>query len=740
MSNPFEQFDDSSSNDPNPFEQFDEKENNPSAELYGSFLEPAATMVTGAIAKPLSDIAGLAATGYDAVTGNLDSDAEGFKRYVQNQLTYQPRTQSGQQAVNLLGKASDETIGRISRDAATQARQSSESMGLPRALGEGIGNALGEATSQAPNFFGVRGIAKLKGAPRAAAPPVTATPTLSAEEVIQQAGAKQSMGAASAPIDLTGITPELKQKIASTDPASLHTGALQRQVLAETLPLPEGESPIRLSSGQATRNEQQIADEYNMRDDPDTQQLIRGSISSQSKKLGQSMGEIQQRATPDIVGRTTIEHDQTAIDAIKSQDNGMILQNRGAYKELADANGGALPIDKGALGESIDSELGHEYLTDTASDNKVIRNIMADIRSPNPISFKSFENARTRLAEVIRGGSSDGAAARIVRNGLESMPLSEEASNLKGIADKARAGAKARFDWIDDNPAVEAAVNDNVPKNNGLHVIGAKSPQAGGFLDRFATGNTQNASAAYVDRLKQSVQNPDLHDAIEGATLNKLRESAGIDSLGEGTFKIAPFSKTVNKIGDKAPLLMKPQTLQNVNHLKGVADDIGWEGAASGKNRSNTGAMLARFGALPTAVPGIPSIGSSIAHVGAEHVLGNIPGGRYVHAAGDFLLRRRAKAKADAVQAAADQSVRDAKLKFAQDATAPGAGIDWRPPATPPIARATGGKVDNVDALVNRLMTRWKKAKRATDATTKPLLGVPDAAIVRALAVSQQHI
>ena len=245
-----------------------------------------------------------------------------------------------------------------------------------------------------------------------------------------------------------------------------------------------------------------------MRDDPDTQQLIRGSISSQSKKLGQSIGEIQQRATPDIVGRTTTEHDQTAIDAIKSQDNGMILQLRAHYKELADANGGALPIDKGALGESLDSELEHEYLTDTAADNKVIRNIMADIRSPKPISFQSFENARTRLAEVIREGSNDGAAARIVRNGLESMPLSEDASALKGIADKARAGAKARFDWIDDNPAVEAAVNDNVPKKNGLHVIGAKSPQAGGFLDRFATGNTKNASPAYVDRLKQSVPNP----------------------------------------------------------------------------------------------------------------------------------------------------------------------------------------------------------------------------------------
>ena len=276
-----------------------------------------------------------------------------------------------------------------------------------------------------------------------------------------------------------------------------------------------------------------------------------------------------------------------------------------------------------------------------------------------------------------------------------------------------------------------------------LHTIGTASPLAGSFLNRFATGDGAMASHALVSRLKEAVPNADLHQAIEGATLNKLRESAGIDALGEavgpGGFKIAPFSKAVNKIGDKASLLMKPDTLQNVNHLKGVADDIGWEGVASGKNRSNTGAMLARYGALPTAVPGIPSIGSSIAHVGAEHVLGNIPGGRYVHAAGDFLLRRRAKAKADAIQAAADQSVKDAKLKFAQDATAPGAGIDWQPPATRPIGRASGGKVDT-DVLVNRLINRWKDAKRSTDQTTKPLLGVHDNVIARALELSQRNI
>jgi hypothetical protein len=54
-------------------------------------------------------------------------------------------------------------------------------------------------------------------------------------------------------------------------------------------------------------------------------------------------------------------------------------------------------------------------------------------------------------------------------------------------------------------------------------------------------------------------------------------------------------------------------------------------------------------------------------------------------------------------------------------------------------ARASGGKVDH-EALVERLIKRWKSAKKETDETTKPLLNVPDAAIVKALDIAQESI
>jgi hypothetical protein len=55
------------------------------------------------------------------------------------------------------------------------------------------------------------------------------------------------------------------------------------------------------------------------------------------------------------------------------------------------------------------------------------------------------------------------------------------------------------------------------------------------------------------------------------------------------------------------------------------------------------------------------------------------------------------------------------------------------------IQRASGGKVDS-DALVERLIQRWKQAKKATDKTTEPLLKVPDETIIKALNIAQEHI
>jgi hypothetical protein len=536
------------------------------------------------------------------------------------------------------------------------------------------------------------------------------------------------MGAAAAVPSLEGVSPPLKQAIASATNPNLE--AVQRHIVVDTLPQPEGVSPIQLRKGQATQDMQQLSDEKNLRSDQDTQGILSDSITDQDAKLGSSMGEIRRRATPDIVQRSTPENSQAAIDAIKSQDNDVVTDTRQKYKALSDAAGGAMPIDTGVTIDGINAGLSKGFLTKTAAQDPVISEVMDSLKSGQPMPFESFHNALSNLAGVQRGGGPPAAAAGIVRSALESMPLTPEASNLKGLRDVASSAAKARFDTIEQNPAYEAVVNDNVQKTpNGLHVVGAPSPLADTFMDRYFLGNGPSASRAYVGRIKKVMQgNPDFSPAIEASALNKLRDSAGLDAYDSGSFRNAGYRNARNAMDNKADVLMSPQSAAYTDQLKQASGIINDEGKASSVNRSNTALTLQRHGAI---YPDTPGVAGTLADYGTDLVAAHTgPLGYAMTKIGKTMLKSRRDAQAV-------QSLKAAKLKFAQDATATGAGIDT-PDTASPIARASGGRVDH-EVLTERLFQRWKQAQKDADATTKPLLKFPDASITRALKIAQSH-
>lgn len=607
-----------------------------------------------------------------------------------------------------------------------------------------IGNALdvaGDVGSIAPVAGAVtKAIPALTNTVRAsraaaearAAAPVAAEP-LTAEDAASKISDTQSMGAAGTAPDISVAHPPLKDSIvqAVQKTGTAHPVALERHLDTAQLPLPEGTSPLELRKGQATGDDQQISDEKNLRADPDTQGILSNSITDQDTKLGASMAEIRRRATPDIVQRSNLEHDQAAIDSIKNTDNQSVLDIRSKYQALADANGGDMPIDAGTTINNINSRLKKASLRNTAQNNGVTSEIMDNIRSGDPMDFETFESARSRLAEVERGGGSDGVAASIIHDELNNMPLTAEAAPLRDMADTARKAAAQRFDVIKQNPAYKAAINDNVPKQNGLHVIGAPSPLAGKFLDTYATGNGTAASPALVSRLKTAVPDPVLSQSIEAHALNKLRDAAGIDAFGNGSFRNAAYKTAHDTMSPKMGALLSPETIDNTNRLKRVSGYVNDEGKASSTNRSNTMVALQRFGAVGTEVPS-PTAGlighglDTAGDIAAAHIAG--PLGVGVKRAGQGIFKNSKDAKAL-------QSVKDAKLKFALDATKPGAGLDYVPQAPPRPQRAAGGKVGH-EELVERLIRKWKAAKKQTDATTKPLLHVSDATIVRALNIA----
>ncbi len=560
-------------------------------------------------------------------------------------------------ATNLARAAGATRLADLGTRVAGGAIAGGASAGLIDPNDAGTGAAIGGAVGGA-----APGLLRLIGKPAVAA--AVPKPTLTAEQILAQQAGAQSTGAAGAVVPANLLSPELRSAIVDTG-GNIDPNALARHVDTEQLVLPEGTTPLRLRKGQATNDAQQISDEKNMRADKDTQGLLTDSITDQDQKLVAAQGEIRRQATPTIVQRSNQEHGQALVDAIKDQDNKTVLDVRAKYKALADANGGAIPIDTGATIDGIDSKLQRGYLTKTARDNGVVSSVMDDLRSGRPMDFESFENARTRLAEVQRQGGSDAAAAGIVRDALENMQLPEGAEKLKALANDARSAAKARFDTIDQNPAYEAAINDNVPKRGGLHVAGAPSPLADSFMDRYVLGNGTNASKAYVARLKSTLTDPSVSQTIEAATLNKLRDAAGIDVFGNGSFRNASYRNQLNSLASKYDVLMSPDSIEASERLKRVSGYVTDEPKASSTNRSNTALTLQRFGApLPPSTTTLSDLANHAADMGASLV----PGGSIVKKIGGSILTRSQDAKAE-------QAIKDAKLAFARDATKPGAGL-----------------------------------------------------------------
>jgi len=176
------------------------------------------------------------------------------------------------------------------------------------------------------------------------------------------------------------------------------------------------------------------------------------------------------------------------------------------------------------------------------------------------MSMESFENARTGLAAVQRGGGRESVAAGIVRNALENMPLSEEGANLKGLADAARSAAKNRFQELEADPAYKAAVEDVAAGNKR----GSPSPLADTFLDKYALSKA--APKSQVDLMMQKINaaDPDAAGAVSSHALNAVRKAA-VNANGN----VLPngYNGALQKLGPKLDSLVAPDVRDNLESL-----------------------------------------------------------------------------------------------------------------------------------------------------------------------------
>lgn len=486
---------------------------------------------------------------------------------------YRPRTEAGK------------AIAAASADEAAAVGRAYDITAGTGPLAQTLKERIPEAAGAIATVTGIGEIPRLRASLRA--PPVDAQAAMDAAA----ANSPQSMGAAAAAPRLNTLSPELQQGVRA---AVQQTGGavppeiLARHVEADSLPV-----KMQLTEGQATQDPQTISQEMNTRGR--TPEMV-ARLNQQNQQLIDNLKELRDnRVGPDVFTTNSVDHGASLIEAYKAKDAPIKADITAKYKALEDANGGQFPLDTNGFVKSTDAALSKALKSNSVPSD--LAATLNEFRNGRQMTFEDFESLRSDAADAART-STDGrqrAAAGIIRDQLENMPLTAEAAKLKPLADAARSAAKARFDALDADPAYEAAVHDTVPEDR--------------FIQRFITGPTATRNG--VATMRQNLaDNPVATQTMGVATLDHLRSAAGIDPMGNGNFTQAGFNKALTALDPKLQSLVDPKTAEHLSTLGNVARYTQNQPRGSFVNNSNT------------------LVGALASHAaGAAEKAGNIAGG-----------------------------------------------------------------------------------------------------------------
>lgn len=407
----------------------------------------------------------------------------------------------------------------------------------------------------------------------------------------------QSLGAAKTPLT-AGASPELQAAIGDPKYQSKGTTnqtAVERVKEAESLPV-----PMKLTPGQASGDVSLISNEQNLRG---TDQRLAQNFNDQNTNLVKNIQALRDQVGPDVFTTNPVEHGDTLINAYKDKAAAADTDIDAKYQALRDAyqpsEGGSkvnFPVDAQKLLSNASDALHQDLLFEHAP--TAVMGQLKRLADSNNMTFEQFEAMRTNLARIQRS-STDGnevAAAGVIRDAMEGLPLKSGAENLKPLADAARGAARAQFQALEADPAYKAAVNDKVPADR--------------FVQKFVVGGNRDDVANMKANL---ADNPTATQTMGVAALDHLRQAAGIDPMGNGNFSRAGFNKQFQALSPKMGSLVDPKTAEHLETLGNVARYTQEQPRGAFVNNSNTfvaqaanAAASALEGAINVKAGGVP--------------------------------------------------------------------------------------------------------------------------------------
>ena len=542
-------------------------------------VETALTLATGAVTAPFAAVEQLGSDIYGKITGKPNVGQDVFAQRMKAG-TYVPRTESGKEMVETVGKAFEAT--KLPPVLAPELTAVTAAGRLPPPKPEGKPK------------MSVKEYEKAKATIETQDPP--ALPGLAS---VGAAGRRDPV-AIQAAIDALPV--ELQNQVKGIPVNRINLPALESHVQALNLPI-----PISLTRGQATGDLVALSNELNRRGEL---QNIAYRMGETNKALIENLSAIRDRAAPDLPGSKSSDFGQIVIDTYKGIDNDRRTVIGNLYKDLEKAAGGNFPIDSRTFVNNADAQLSKKLKSEFVP--PTIQRQLQAYRDGGRMDFEQFEALRTNLATEIRkaeraGDGNASMALSIIRDSLEDLPLTGEAAALKPLADAARTAARERFEALKRDPAYKAAVDDKVAPEN--------------FVETFVLSKGKGTEKNVQTMMEALGKGTDGQHAVAANIIEYLRNKS-VDQ--QGNFSQAAYNKALQELDPKLQNIFDGASAQTLRDLGEVARKVMAQPKGSFANNSNTfvSALADKFGkgaeqALNLTIPGA-SIGTAAAQVRAR--------------------------------------------------------------------------------------------------------------------------
>ena len=617
--------------------------------------EALTTMATGLGSSLLGGAQGIVAN----ITSPLYGTQKGIEyandiaKQTQAQLTYQPKTQQGQNYIQQLQSAFETSkLPPIIPEAAGFAPLAGPAAAEARGVARDVtGQLLSPSNVAKPGPIDLAAMQQ-QFANRKAGVPVT--------EGLGSAGAAATADQSRVAELLTRASPELQNEVSSTlsagnqiTPEGLK--ALENRVKAEQFGL-------KLTEGEASQNLGLLSEEYNSKK---TNEAMAQHLSERNPKLTQAFQDIRAQVAPDVFEPDPVKASNIALENMVQQDEGRKSAISANYQAAADANGGELPLSGENFVATANAKLKEANRSRFLPAE--IQGILEDEKSNGNMPYNDFENYRTILAAAARKAerAGDGNAAFAigqVRDALEATPMSEASAPVKALYDTARQSAKERFNLIDQNPAYKAAISDTRTPDEIAQ--GVLHPAANKFVDNFYGPKTPQVN---INRLVDILgKDSEAHQGLNAAVIDKIAQASGVKGGPNDVVSQSTLNNQIRNVYQtNLPSMLPSEGLKKLQDLADVAALT--EHVKPGAHSNVSG----------TAISQTPSPTLDLAKKVAEGavqtgITATSPAAGVAYSLAKAHLTGRAAAKAAAAEAAAQAAKNAAPFRE-------GAGISYTP-------------------------------------------------------------